>query len=53
MTEGRFRKEGGQLQEAVADDIQRDLLERILVELKILNLHMTILNGEEITQEDI
>ena len=52
MTEGSFRKEGGQLQKAVADDTQRDLLERILIELKILNLHMAVLNGEEIMRED-
>jgi hypothetical protein len=53
MTTGTLRKEGTQVGKAVVDDTQGDLLENILIELKILNLHMAVLNGEEITEEDI
>jgi hypothetical protein len=53
MTTGTLRKEGTQVGKVVVDDLQGVLLENILTELKILNLHMAILNGQEITMEDI
>jgi hypothetical protein len=53
MTTGTLRKEGTQTGRAVVDDTQGDLLESILTELKILNLHMALLSGQEVTGEDI
>jgi len=53
MTTGTLRKEGTHTRKAVVDDTQEALLEDILVELKILNLHMALLNEQEVTREDI
>lgn len=33
--------------------IQRELLEQILEQLKILNLHMSMVNDEEYTNQDL
>lgn len=33
--------------------LQRELLEEILKELKILNLHMTLIDDQELTSDDL
>ena len=53
MTKGSIRKEGDQTYGVTSDDESRDVLERILTELKILNMHMAYINDETITEGDI
>jgi len=45
--------EGGQREVITSDDNTQDLLEQILKELKKLNLHLSLLTDENITNKEI
>ena len=45
--------EGGKRDTAVSDEYVRYLLEGILKELKIANLHLAFISGEEIHREEV
>lgn len=47
------RVDGTYYQLATSDQTTHDLLTQILTELKKLNLHMTLINGEGVQDHDI
>lgn len=46
-------EEGGKKETQVSDDNVQNLLNAILKELKILNLHMSLITDEDIKKEDV
>ena len=44
---------GGMQRVAVSDDIAQDILSNVLIELKKLNLHLSIVNGETIKDVEV
>ena len=47
------KTEGNQREAVVSDDDVLEVLQRVLIELKMMNLHLAALSGEEITEADI
>ncbi len=47
------KEEGGQSETRVSDDNVQELLDEILKEIKILNLHMAMITDNYYTKEDI
>ena len=48
-----IQEEGGQTESRVSDDNVQQLLTQILKELKIMNLHLSIINDDFINREEI
>ena len=38
---------------AIADNLQEDSLDSILVQLKIMNMHLSLITNTSITEEDV
>ncbi len=45
--------EGGQNKALVSDSVGRDLMRRILLELRKMNLHMQLMTDEDIKESDL
>lgn len=51
--QGPEKEEGGQREVWVADEDVKSLLNRLLKEVKIMNMHLEIITDNEISKEDI
>ena len=53
IAEATSTTSGGVQRMAVADDTTQDILSNVLIELKKLNLHLSIVNGETIKDVEV
>lgn len=47
------KEQGGQKEVWVADEVVRSLLQELIVEVRKLNIHLELINDEQIKEEDI